>query len=342
MSIVTLRLAVVAEVLLILPISAQQRLEGVIADQSGRPVKGVLVTVHQGSYSTQGHTDVIPIIAPPKAIGAIVFADPNAVDVHYVNIHHTKTDGNGHYAFRKLSSGIYAFSARGMKLDRGAYSATESENTLSVDRKLQGAYSFPDWEQIMVKSGGTMVKNITLYPANHSPGQSVTSQQPNLRPTAIKPTDGGPSLTETMMLIQETLGSVGRMNDVVYSHVQTTGYEWSVQRSYEIRDVRADVQSCGLYYHVWVSVNGRMFLDKDFALGLRDATDIAVLAQAQSLAMEDALQGHPDWITRVEPPSFFVVKANRWSDVFPFRDEASARSFAEALVRAIKLCRGGR
>jgi len=155
-------------------LGAQQRFEGTITDEAGQPVKGVLITVHQGAYTTTGQTDVIPIIAPPKLFGAIIFEDPNRVNVHYINLHFARTDDRGHYEFKKLAAGTYSFSARGEKKDWSAWTKNEAAATLAIDPKLSGLYTFPTWEQVAITNGPPLVKDMVLHPKGYWAGQCVT------------------------------------------------------------------------------------------------------------------------------------------------------------------------
>jgi hypothetical protein len=136
------------------------RLEGFVRDDSGKPVKGALVSVNKGSYTTQGETAVIPLIFP-KAAGAIILSDPDVINVHYVESHFAKTDGKGHFVFKKLPSGQYHFSVRGMKKYYGDFKT--SERGLVPDKKLLDKYSFPAGTQIVLTKGETAMKEIVLH-----------------------------------------------------------------------------------------------------------------------------------------------------------------------------------
>jgi protocatechuate 3,4-dioxygenase beta subunit len=60
-------------------------LEGYIRDDNGKPVRGVLVSVSQGSYTTQGETAVVPLVFPRTA-GVVVLDDPDVSKTHFGTI----------------------------------------------------------------------------------------------------------------------------------------------------------------------------------------------------------------------------------------------------------------
>lgn len=112
-------------------------LEGFVRDQYGKPVKGARVWVNQGSYTTQGRTDIIPIFIPKVFIGAMVFDDPNAVQNHVINGHATRTDNNGHYAFKRLASGSYAFRVSSTKQS----DSSSGNQSIEIGRGLKTDHS---------------------------------------------------------------------------------------------------------------------------------------------------------------------------------------------------------
>jgi protocatechuate 3,4-dioxygenase beta subunit len=136
------------------------RLEGYVHDESGRPVKGVMVSVNQGSYTTQGETAVIPLIFP-KAVGFVALSDPDVVNVHYIGSHLVKTDKKGHFVFKKLPPGQYTFAVRGVKKYYG--DIRTSERGLVPNRKLQGRYSFPESERVALSVGQVLDKDVILH-----------------------------------------------------------------------------------------------------------------------------------------------------------------------------------
>jgi protocatechuate 3,4-dioxygenase beta subunit len=140
--------------------SSRARLEGFVRDDTGKPVKGALIGVNQGSYITQGETAVIPLIFP-KAAGAIILSDPDAINAHYIESHFAKTDSKGHFIFKKLPPGQYSFSVRGMKKYYGDFRT--SERGLVPNKKLLDKYTFPDDTQIILTTGETAIKEIALH-----------------------------------------------------------------------------------------------------------------------------------------------------------------------------------
>ncbi|HEV2200452.1 MAG TPA: hypothetical protein VGR73_11585 [Bryobacteraceae bacterium] len=165
---VTTIAGIAGQLLLIFQVNAADKvrapvaLEGYVRDDSGKPVEGVLVSVSEGSYATQGETDVIPLIFP-RAVGAVVVNDPDVTNTHYYNTHFTKTDSNGHYSFKNLSPRRYRFSARGMKKDAGDFTAREGH--LIENKKLLARYAFPRAEEIVINGGQTTVKDVVLLPS---------------------------------------------------------------------------------------------------------------------------------------------------------------------------------
>jgi hypothetical protein len=135
--------------------------DGYVYDSGGRPVKGVLVTIGQGSYTTRGETEWFAL-GFPKASGAAVWYDPDVVKTHYVNYHFAKTDHNGHFEFRNISPGRYDLSVRGMKKYFGDFKT--SEPFLEPDKKLLATYKFPPATQAVYDGGRRTLKPIVLLP----------------------------------------------------------------------------------------------------------------------------------------------------------------------------------
>jgi protocatechuate 3,4-dioxygenase beta subunit len=133
-------------------------LDGYVRDQDGKPVKGVRITVNQGSYAIQGHTDVIPLFIPNKLMGAIVFNDPNAVEQHSINEHAATTDAKGHYSFKKLPPGTYTFWASPTKKSFNDWGA------IVEVKKLARSYRFPEASHVTIAREGPTAQDVTLLP----------------------------------------------------------------------------------------------------------------------------------------------------------------------------------
>src|ERR1017187_6964495 len=134
-------------------------IEGYIRDESGKPIKNVFVSIDQGYYATQGHTDVVPIYIPNTVAGAVVFNDPNAVDFHNVNEHHAKTSENGHYILKSVPPGRYTFSAQPLNRDW-------VWGTTSTNEKLERKYVFSGSDTkdpITVVGGQKVVHDVVLH-----------------------------------------------------------------------------------------------------------------------------------------------------------------------------------
>ena len=132
------------------------RLEGYVRDDAGKPVKGVRVTINQGSYSTQGHTDVVPLYIPNKFAGVFVFNDPNQVDSHYINAHATRTDKKGHYCIQHIKPGSYTLGVAPEKRSFNEYMAVVQV------KKLADAYQFPGSTSITVPPGEIAKRDVVL------------------------------------------------------------------------------------------------------------------------------------------------------------------------------------
>ena len=124
-------------------------LEGYVRDEHGHPVKGVRIYLNQGSYTTQGERDVIPIYVPDKVAGVIVFDDPNAINTHIINQHIAMTDGKGYYVFKRLTAGRYHFSA--VPLKKAVWSDWFADET-KPNKTLAQKYTFPPGGLILVES----------------------------------------------------------------------------------------------------------------------------------------------------------------------------------------------
>jgi len=132
-------------------------IEGYIRDDNDKPVKGVRVEINQGSFTTQGHSDVIPLFIPHTAVGAIVINDPNRVDSHEINGHASTTDSSGHYRLKGLLPGTYSLAPTPEKRN---FSSGWGE--LVVKEKLARQYEFPQPVSVNVKQGEVVTHNVVL------------------------------------------------------------------------------------------------------------------------------------------------------------------------------------
>jgi protocatechuate 3,4-dioxygenase beta subunit len=118
-------------------------LAGFVRDDSGNPVKGAVVMVDQGSYTTRGEDFFIPIVTK-KVVGGVLVDLPDVEIEHLINRHSKATDKSGHYSFKSLGPGTYNFQVRSFNHHRN--------------------YSVPPQTQITIQAGETTVRDVILHP----------------------------------------------------------------------------------------------------------------------------------------------------------------------------------
>ena len=161
-------------------------------------------------------------------------------------------------------------------------------------------------------------------------------------PPPPKPADEGPSLADTMKFIEEKLGSIGRVNYVVYMHDGTDGSDWTGKFSNEKSNVRASVQSCRIDAHSWASTDGKVTEEGDLWFALKDVQEVVVETGEQDRKDRDSKAGHPEYSSRMDPPVFLIIaKQKEGGRYFYLYDESLANRIAKALVHAVELCGGG-
>jgi hypothetical protein len=163
-------------------------------------------------------------------------------------------------------------------------------------------------------------------------------------PPPPKPPDDGPSLRDTMKFIQENLNSIGPIKLVDYIHNNITGENLTVQTMLEISKVNANPDSCIVSYH-HKSVFNASPHDFDFLLRLKAVKRIVVVSMEQDLKKSNSALGHPELNSRVDPPAFVleaVMSNENDQKTFYFLDADLAERVSKAMVRAVKLCGGGK
>jgi hypothetical protein len=173
------------------------------------------------------------------------------------------------------------------------------------------------------------------------------AQQPVAPPS--KPAASGPSLAETMQLIQKELNAVGKTNFMVNTRDEQGGPDHIAQYTTEISNVVADSASCTVRYH-WKSSTPDQVMDEgDFSLNLHDVQSVRVMTYVQYVREvdgEDTEHTDPkDWYTKYNPPIIMLVpqlardKTGEYG--FIFADEEIANRIAKVLTHAVELCGGG-
>jgi len=168
------------------------------------------------------------------------------------------------------------------------------------------------------------------------------AQQPVAPPP--KPDAGGPSLAVTMQFIQDKMNEQGKINYALYTHDNSNGEDWPVyQISIQAFNVVADPATCLITWHKVTTNGGKVGIDKDFSLDLRNVQTFEVRTSMYEAKMEDTANGHPALDKRQEPPYFAVtarLKGNTETPLF-FSSEEIANRIAKAMVHAVELCGGG-
>jgi hypothetical protein len=159
-----------------------------------------------------------------------------------------------------------------------------------------------------------------------------------------QPADNGPSLAVTMQFIQAKMSEQGKINYAVYTHDNASGEDWPVyQISIEATNVIADSATCRISWHKVTTNNGKVGINRDLSLDLRNVLNLEVRTSAQEAKKEDTANGHPALDKRQDPP-YFVVTTQSSGNVetpFFFLTEEMANRVAKAMVHAVELCGGG-
>jgi hypothetical protein len=160
----------------------------------------------------------------------------------------------------------------------------------------------------------------------------------------------GPSLAETMQLIQKELNAFGKANFIVNTRDELGGPDHIAQYTTEISNVVSDSASCTVRYHWKSSTKDQVSDDEDFSLNLHDVQGIKVMTYVQYLKEvegEDIGDPHDqtNWYTKFNPPMIVLFpqlagdKTGEYG--FIFADEGIANRIAKVLTHAVELCGGG-
>jgi hypothetical protein len=166
---------------------------------------------------------------------------------------------------------------------------------------------------------------------------AALAQQPV---AAHKHDNKGPTLAETMQLLQKELNAVGKFNFTVTTRDERGGPDHISHDTLEISNVVADPASCTVRYHIKGTAEGQTSND-DFSLNLHYVLGIRVMTYLQFMKEEDGIDigDSNDWHTKVNPP--MIMLDVQGEDGFIFADEAIANRIAKTLTRAVELCGGG-
>jgi hypothetical protein len=158
------------------------------------------------------------------------------------------------------------------------------------------------------------------------------------------PAADGPSLAVTMQFIQDKMNEQGKISYALYTHDNANGEDWPVyQISLEVTNVVADPATCRITWHKVTTNGGKVGINQDFSLDLRNVLTFEVRTSTYEAKMEDTANGHPALDKRQDPP-YFVVTARSKGNVetpFFFSSEEMANRIAKAMVHAVELCGGG-
>ncbi|HME57505.1 MAG TPA: hypothetical protein VKF63_04145 [Terracidiphilus sp.] len=163
-------------------------------------------------------------------------------------------------------------------------------------------------------------------------------------PPPPQPADNGPSLAVTMQFIQDKMNEQGKIDYTLYTHDNSNGEDWPVyQISIEGTNVIANPATCRITWHKVTTNGGKVGIDRDLSLDLRDVLTLEVRTSTYEAKMEDTANGHPALDKKQEPPYFAVtarLKGNKETPLF-FSSEEMANRVAKAMVHAVELCGGG-
>lgn len=156
--------------------------------------------------------------------------------------------------------------------------------------------------------------------------------------------DSGPSLAETMQVLQSKLSEQGKMSWTTHYHDSADNTNWIYQFKFEISKVVADATACTVAYHYIIVRDGTQISDSDATFNLHDVQDVTLITGDERQNKNDTAAGHPTWNAKVDPPVFdLIVKAKENAEFyFFFFDGEVANRAAKAMGHAVELCGGSR
>jgi hypothetical protein len=168
------------------------------------------------------------------------------------------------------------------------------------------------------------------------------AQQPV--PPPPMPAADGPTLAVTMQFIQDKMNEQGRINYTLNTHDNAKGEDWPVYNiSIQATNVVANPATCRITWHKVTTNGGKVGIDKDFSLDLRNVQTFEVRTSMYEAKMEDTANGHSELDKRQDPPYFTVTAKLKGNEEMPlfFSTEEMANRIAKAMVHAVELCGGG-
>jgi len=163
-------------------------------------------------------------------------------------------------------------------------------------------------------------------------------------PPPPQPADNGPSLAVTMQFIQDKMNEQGKIFYALYTHDNSNGEDWPVyQISIEATNAVANPATCLITWHKVTTNGGKIGINDNYSLNLRDVLSIEVRTSTYEAKMEDTARGNPQIDKRQDPPYFAVtsrLKGNKETPLF-FSSEEMANRVAKAMTHAVELCGGG-
>jgi hypothetical protein len=145
---------------------------------------------------------------------------------------------------------------------------------------------------------------------------------------------GGPSVTVTLKLIQDSLNKLGKTTFVNQWRHQ------NAQVSSEISQVVATPSQCRIDFHSKSTIDGTTLFDGNDWIGFREVQNITILT-----AEQDFKENNPSYDGKVDPPVFFLRvqktgEATHHSTEFVFVDGGNATLVAKTMRHAVALCSG--
>jgi hypothetical protein len=148
------------------------------------------------------------------------------------------------------------------------------------------------------------------------------------------------SLKDTMRFLQDKLP--GKVNYMMYRHDNITGADVRAKFTFEVWNVSADADQCGIDDHWRITLNEKIKPDEDALVNLKQVREVVVISLDQADQQAAAKNGHPEWSFKIDPPIFSVrAKRDGGQSAFDFYDETLANRVATALRHAVDLCGGG-
>jgi hypothetical protein len=156
--------------------------------------------------------------------------------------------------------------------------------------------------------------------------------------------DNGPSLAVTMQFIQDSMNAQGTISYALYTHDGSNNSDWPVyQITIGVTNVIADPATCHITWHKVTTNGGKVGINGDFLLDLRNVQSFVLRTSTEEAKVEDNANG-PNSITKTQVPPYFVVTARSAGNTetpFFFKDEDTRDLVAKALTHAMELCGGG-